>query len=150
MAISDISRIEVKGNCFMDDTELKIFESIDQNDSGKIINNSTRYFACLNPLFIEKLDTNLIKILIQKHDVDQEVLNIIANTFKDIIKKEGVTKVCYDPPMPKHVVENGTIVLQFLYGKNSKKTISGDWGGGGGMGKLTQLGNSDHCSGCEQ
>ena len=25
--------------------------------------------------------------------------------------------------MPKHVVENGTIVLQFLYGKNSKKTI---------------------------
>lgn len=40
MTISDISRIEIKGNCFIEDTELKIFESIDQNDSEKIINNS--------------------------------------------------------------------------------------------------------------
>lgn len=40
MAINDISSIEVKGNCFIEDTELKIFESIDQNDSGKTINNS--------------------------------------------------------------------------------------------------------------
>ena len=39
MAISDISSIEVKGNCFIEDTELKIFESIDQNNS-EIINNS--------------------------------------------------------------------------------------------------------------
>lgn len=39
MAIRDISSIEVKGNCFIEDTELKIFESIDQNNS-EIINNS--------------------------------------------------------------------------------------------------------------
>lgn len=39
MAISDISSIEVKGNCFIEDTELKIFESINQNNS-EIINNS--------------------------------------------------------------------------------------------------------------
>lgn len=40
MAINDISSIEINGNCFIEDTELKIFESIDQNDSKKIINNS--------------------------------------------------------------------------------------------------------------
>lgn len=39
MAVSDISSIEVKGNCFIEDTELKIFESINQNNS-EIINNS--------------------------------------------------------------------------------------------------------------
>lgn len=39
MAISDISSIEVNGNCFIEDTELKIFESINQNNS-EIINNS--------------------------------------------------------------------------------------------------------------
>lgn len=39
MAINDISNIKIKGNCFIEDTELKIFESIDQNDSNKIINN---------------------------------------------------------------------------------------------------------------
>ena len=39
MAIRDISSIEVKGNCFIEDTELKIFESINQNNS-EIINNS--------------------------------------------------------------------------------------------------------------
>lgn len=39
MAISDILSIEVKGNCFIEDTELKIFESINQNNS-EIINNS--------------------------------------------------------------------------------------------------------------
>lgn len=40
MAINNISSIEINGNCFIEDTELKIFESIDQNDSKKIINNS--------------------------------------------------------------------------------------------------------------
>lgn len=40
MAINDISSIEINGNCFIEDTELKIFESIDQNDCKKIINNS--------------------------------------------------------------------------------------------------------------
>ena len=40
MAINDISSIEIQGNCFIENTELKIFESIDQNDSGITINNS--------------------------------------------------------------------------------------------------------------
>lgn len=40
MTINDISGIKIKGNCFIEDTELKIFESIDQNDSEKVINNS--------------------------------------------------------------------------------------------------------------
>lgn len=41
MTIKDISNIQIKGNCFIEDTELKLFESIVQNDSNKeVINNS--------------------------------------------------------------------------------------------------------------
>ena len=42
MAINNISSIEINGNCFVEDTQLKIFESIDKNDSKKIINNNKK------------------------------------------------------------------------------------------------------------
>lgn len=93
--------------------------------SKKNININSNYFACLNPLFVEKIEIKDINILLQKKDIDEDVLKIIQNTLKDVLKKDGVSKVCYNPPMPKHIVENGAIVLEFLYGKNSKK-LSGD------------------------
>ena len=127
-------------------TLIKIIDSIvDFNDIDKKIENSnlyfgpsktlqaspknkninSKYFAFLNPLFIEKLSIEDINILKNKELIDNETINIVLKTLKDIITKDGVSKVCYNPPMPKHFVDNGTLVLQFVYGKNTKK-ITGD------------------------
>ena len=56
-----------------------------------------------------------------KKSIDNEVLDIVARTYKNSLRKDGVSGVMYDPPAPDHYVENGSLVLEFVYGKNTKK-----------------------------
>ena len=53
-------------------------------------NNSvlqTDYFSILNPFYIEKLSQEDINWLKEKKVADQEVLQLIERTYKDILKK---------------------------------------------------------------
>ena len=81
----------------------------------------SKYFRCLNQFYIEKLEEQYLNILIKKEKIDNEVLNIVGITYKEILKKDNVKTVTYNPPTLENIVENGTIVIELVYGKNSKE-----------------------------
>ena len=84
MTISDISRIEIKGNCFIEDTELKIFESIDQNDYKKIINNSVAIVYCKNGEGKKTISNKINKL---SKEETQEYFLIMMKQMKNEEKK---------------------------------------------------------------
>ena len=93
-------------------------------------NNSvlqTDYFSILNPFYIEKLSQEDINWLKEKKVADQEVLQLIERTYKNILKKEGVETVMYNPPLKEHAVSNGTLVLELRYGKNIRNLTGKDY-----------------------
>ena len=81
----------------------------------------SKYFRCLNQFYIEKLEEQYLNILIKKEKIDNEVLNIVGITYKEILKKDNVKTATYNPPTLENIVENGTIVIELVYGKNSKE-----------------------------
>lgn len=78
---------------------------------------SSKYFFCLNQFYIEKLSIEDIKILERENSVNDEVIEVIQRTLKDIISKEGVTNITYGYASPKRIVKNGTLVLEMILGK---------------------------------
>ena len=86
------------------------------------------YLFFINNLFIEKLDDNNLTLLknFNKDNITDEVVNMIKNTYSDVIKdnyfKEKYTdqiyKVCYGPVVPNNFVDNNSLVFRFIYGKN--------------------------------
>ena len=89
----------------------------------KVIEKSnirSKYFYCLNQFYVEKLDIKYLDILKDKDSVDQEVLDIISSTCKDVLKRDGVKTVTYLPTLPDRIVNNGSIVLELVYGRNSE------------------------------
>jgi hypothetical protein len=86
------------------------------------------YLFFINNLFIEKLDDNNLTLLknFNKDNITDEVVNMIKNTYSDVIKdnyfKENYTdqiyKVCYGPVVPINFVDNNSLVFRFIYGKN--------------------------------
>ncbi len=81
----------------------------------------SKYFRCLNQFYIEKIEEQYLNILIKKEKIDNEVLNIVGITYKEILKKDNVKTATYNPPTLENIVENGTIVIELVYGKNSKE-----------------------------
>jgi hypothetical protein len=86
------------------------------------------YIFLINNLFIEKLDNSNLDLLknFNKDNITDEVVNMIKNTYSDVIKdnyfKENYTdqiyKVCYGPVVPINFVDNNSLVFRFIYGKN--------------------------------
>lgn len=68
----------------------KLFLDLPKWQTRERKNNSvlqTDYFSILNPFYIEKLSQEDINWLKEKKVADQEVLQLIERTYKDILKK---------------------------------------------------------------
>lgn len=90
--------------------------------SNDINNNiGSKYFSVLNDFYFSSLTNEELITLENKRVVDAEVIGIVENTYKNSIRKDGVSGMMYEPPRPEHYVENGSLVLEFVYGKNIKK-----------------------------
>ncbi len=70
---------------------------------------------------MDKLPDNYKEIIFNKELVDNDIVDIVKKTYKEVLKKGETETVMYNPPIPKHSVKNGSIVFEFVYGKNSKK-----------------------------
>ncbi len=84
-------------------------------------NVSSNYYSLLNDFYIEKLSEEDKKILSDKKTIDEEVVTIVKKTYKEVLKKSDYNTIMYNPPLPEHSVKNGSIVFEFVYGKNIKK-----------------------------
>lgn len=117
-------------------------ENIDLKRYCEIINNSGLYFGVstmfksniksdyynlLNDFYIDNLSDDNKNKLASKDTVDDEVLLIVKETYKEVLKKGNSNYIMYNPPLPEHSVINGSIVLEFVYGKNSQKLSNDEY-----------------------
>lgn len=101
---------------------------IDFHKYDEKINNSGLYFgksndvkhnilsdflSILNNFYVEKLSEE------DKEKLNINDIEVIKKTYIDILKKGNDKMIMYNPPMPEHAVKNGTLVLEFVYGKNT-------------------------------
>ena len=104
---------------------------IGYNEKYKNLNEyfNNNYIFLINNLFVEKLSTSDIDLILNKFDknnIDSELLNIIDKTYKDIIYdnyingeyKDVVYKLCYGNFAPTNVVNNNSLVFMIVFGKN--------------------------------
>lgn len=78
------------------------------------------YFYLLNTLYLENLSDKDLKILNIKEKADEEVVDIVQRTLKNVITKKGAKNITYFNPTPETIIKNGTLVFIFAYGKNSE------------------------------
>ena len=83
-------------------------------------NINSKYFSILNKFYFNSFSSEDINMLENKNKIDNEVLKLVARTYKECLKKDGVSGIMYNPPKPEHYVVNGSLVLEFVYGKNIK------------------------------
>lgn len=91
------------------------------------------YIYILNNFYIEKIDINDINVLKQyidkKIEINEHLLNIIKNTYKEVIKNNYRNgkytnlkyKVFYGYVHPKNAVDNDALVLKIFYSRNTIK-----------------------------
>ena len=84
-------------------------------------NVNSKYFSVLNDFYLSKLSEDELVSLEGKKEIDSKVLEVVERTYKECIKKDGVSGIMYGKPRPDHYVENGSVVLEFVYGKNTRK-----------------------------
>ena len=90
-------------------------------------NIESNYYSLINDFYIDNLSEEHKQILNSKNTIDDEVLLIVKDTFKDVLKKGNSEYVMYNPPIPEHRVLNGSLVLEFVYGKNSQKLSNDEY-----------------------
>ncbi len=117
--------------------ELEIDNSnlyIGKNRKYKTLNEylDLDYIFLISHLFVEKLSLEDINMLIEKFDKDnmqEELIEMVKRTYKDIIKDnyldkkytDDVYKVCYGYFVPTNFVDNDSLVFKIYYGKNLKE-----------------------------
>lgn len=82
-------------------------------------NLNSNYYSLLNFINLEKIDNVYIEKLNSKVSVDEEVINIVKSTYKEVLKKGDSEYIMYAPPIPDHRVPNGSIVLELVIGKSN-------------------------------
>lgn len=84
------------------------------------LSTSSPYFYLLNTFYLENLSNDYLEILNNKEKIDEEAIDIVKRTLKDVITKKDVKSITYFNPTPETIIKNGTLVFVFAYGKNSK------------------------------
>lgn len=82
---------------------------------------NSNYMRCLNYFYVEELDESDIEVIKKEEELSNEILDIVKRTYQKVITKKGVKTICYNPPTPERIIENGSLVLELSYGKNTKK-----------------------------
>ena len=83
-------------------------------------NFNTKFIRCLNKFYTDKLSDEYKKILLDKSIGDNEKFNVIKETLVDVISKDDAKTITYGFAEKNRIVENGTIVLEIVYGKNTE------------------------------
>lgn len=98
-----------------------------------------KYIYVRNFLFIEKLNMQQLsyiynKILINDLNIDNQLIEIVKNTYKDVINdnyKHGEykqnTTTCYGSVIPDNIVASNSLVFCIHYGKNNIKLEKEDF-----------------------
>ena len=81
---------------------------------------NSNYIFIRNYLNIERLDQKDIDILYNKTSVDDEVLDIVKRTYKDIIISNNSKYVFYGPSSLDFRFNNNSLVFMINYWKNTK------------------------------
>ncbi|MBR2840519.1 MAG: hypothetical protein IKF01_01460 [Bacilli bacterium] len=84
-------------------------------------NMKSNYYSLLNQFYFDKLDDKDKEILLSKDVTSSDIKRIIEKSYKEVLKKGDMEYVMYNPPIPNHRVKNGSLVFEFVYGKNSEK-----------------------------
>lgn len=86
----------------------------------------TNYLFLLNHFYVEKLDIGDIEKIYNFSGINNEVLNIVERTYKDVIKDNYLNgeytnlkyKVSYGLAVPINMADNVDLVFKIYYGKN--------------------------------
>ena len=93
---------------------------LDKNNSSKYKFNSS-FFTYTGELFIEKLSLEHLNTFLSKETVDDEVIRLVNETFKSIIKIDDVDYIILGPnPTLKRKIPSGNLAFIFVFGKNTK------------------------------
>lgn len=84
-------------------------------------NMKSNYYSLLNQFYFDKLDDKDKEILLSKDVTSSDIKRIIEKSYKEVLKKGDMEYVMYNPPIPNHRVKNGSLVFEFVYGKNREK-----------------------------
>ena len=87
----------------------------------------SKYLFLLNELYVEKLSQDDLNILENEECQNQQVINIVKRTIKDVITKNNVTHITYGTARPETIIPNGNLVIMFATGKNTKKIIGDEY-----------------------
>ena len=98
------------------------------NSSGLLIqksssmnNNLSDYYSLLNNIYTYSLTKEEIEILNNENKLSNIEYEIIDKHKKQLITNLNTKAIMYNPPRPDHNVKSGKIVLEFVYGRNSKQ-----------------------------
>ena len=80
-------------------------------ESNDILHNiSSKYLTVLNSIYLDKI------LEVDDSSIDVE---FVKKTYVEALKKiDGETNIMYDPPLLEHIVKDGSLVMEFVYGKN--------------------------------
>lgn len=81
----------------------------------------SKYIRCLNYFYVEELEASDIEVIKKSENLSYEILEIVKRTYQKVITKKGAKTICYNPPTPERIIENGSLVLELSYGKNTQK-----------------------------
>jgi hypothetical protein len=109
----------------------KIDDIIDESDSyigiskqaGNKYKNKllgSKYLYLDNKYYVEKLTDEDISVLLSKPSVDNDVIDIIKRTLKDVVTLGNSPKQIYGHPYPNKVIDNSSIIMVICLGKNKE------------------------------
>ena len=84
------------------------------------INFNSNYYSLLNKFNVSKLTEEEQNIIINKKSIDEELIEIVKNTYKNILKSDNGDANIYGTP-PSLISKNGNIDFEFVTGKNIQK-----------------------------
>lgn len=82
-------------------------------------NISSEYYILLNDFYIDKISDSDKNIISSKEDIDDELIDIVKRTYKEVLKKGEYNYIMYSPALPEHNVVNGSLVFKFCFGKDT-------------------------------
>ena len=80
-------------------------------------NCSSDYICVLNDFYIDKLSDADKNIILNKNSIDNDMINIVRRTYKDVLTAAKGSNIIYGNP-PSLVANNGDLALQIVTGKN--------------------------------
>ena len=80
---------------------------------------NTKFIRCLNKLYVDKLSEEEKNMLL--NGSEEEKIEVIRKTYKKVIEKDKVKYITYEFTIPERIIKNPSIVLEIVYGKNTKK-----------------------------